>query len=212
MKCQPRRGRSTRAAVLIALALVSVMFTGCAFDRSTDPARTAIEQLLLSTSVDRCLGVMETTALKDKKVFIDTSNFESYDKGYAISALRNKISSGGALILNDKAKADVIVEARCGGLSIDRNDSLIGIPSIPLPIPYVGPLVIPEIAIFKKTEQESVAKIDILAYEQATGKHVFSTTDTYGESYYNRWTLLIIFKFRTTDIPERLLNRRRTMK
>ena len=38
--------------------------------RVTDPARTAVEQLLLSTAVDRALAVVDLSALAGKKVYL----------------------------------------------------------------------------------------------------------------------------------------------
>ena len=50
------------------------------------------------------------------------------------------------------------VEIRAGALSIDRRESLVGIPSVDIPVPLTQELSTPEIALYKSEAQEGVAK------------------------------------------------------
>ncbi len=189
-----------KVTALWALAAVSLL-CGCMTSRTTDTERTAVEQLLLSTAADRAIKQMPMTALKGKKVFFDPSNLECYDKPYVVGTIRDMLGAKGALLVNEAEQAEVLVEARSGALAIDRSDSLIGMPSVGVPIPFAGTVQLPEIALFKKITQIAEAKLALHALKTDTGEHILSTGPKSGSAYYNRWWILFIIAFRTTDVP-----------
>jgi hypothetical protein len=55
--------------VLIIGAMAALVSGGCVSVRQTDPARTATEQLLLSTAADRATEEMDLAQFARKKVF-----------------------------------------------------------------------------------------------------------------------------------------------
>ena len=55
---------------------------------------------------------------------------------------------------------------------------------------------------FKRVDQEGVAKLAFHARQKDTGRHLISTGSLSGNAYYNRYTILFI-QWRTTDIPEK---------
>lgn len=184
------------------LLTVGPLLAGCSLGRKTDTARTAIEQLLLSTAADRALGGVECKELKGRKVFLDVSNLEAYDKGYVIGSLRDQLGECGVRLVADAKEADVILEARSGALAIDGSEFLLGIPSLPIPVPGAGVLQTPELAFFKKVNQQGVAKFAMNSRDKQTGKQVHSTGPLAGTAYYNRFTILFI-QWKSTDIPEK---------
>ncbi len=187
--------------------------------RVTDPTKTAVEQLLISTAVDRALEGVNFKELADRKVFIDMKDIEyssteySGEKIYAIENFSNKmyaislvsilLGTHGALIVEDEKDAEIIVAVTSGAHSVDRSDSLIGMPAIPIPVPLVGTFEIPEIAIFKSIKQTGIAKFSINAYERSTGRQILAVGPVSGFSYNNFRKVLLLFSFRTTDIPEK---------
>lgn len=130
----------------------------------TSPPRSVTEQLLLSTAADRALTNADFQIFADKKIYLDATYFDSYDSKYAIGSIRDALSRAGALLVEAATNSDVIIQARSGGLSIDGSDSLIGVPNLILPIPFSGPLPIPELALYKTQKQHYIAKIALLAY------------------------------------------------
>jgi hypothetical protein len=91
-----------RNLILSALAALTLLGTsGCTTMRQTDPARTATEQLLLSTAADRAVEYVTLAQFANKKVFLDTAYFDSYDSKYAIGAIRDALSRAGALLMAD---------------------------------------------------------------------------------------------------------------
>src|SRR5262245_31866595 len=119
-------------------AAVAALASGCSTVRVTEPARTATEQLLISTAADRATAQLEMDNLAGKKVFLVDARFDGYDKPYAISLLEDRLLRLGALIVKKAGDAQVVVEIRSGALSTDHDTFLIGIPALTVPIPMAG--------------------------------------------------------------------------
>lgn len=189
--------------ILIIFAMF--LLSGCVTNKTTDPARTATEQLLLSTATDRALQSADLEAFANRKVFLDATYFDSYDSKYVIGTIRDALSRAGALLKDNVTNSDIIVEPRSGALSIDNSDLLFGIPNMAVPVPLADPLAIPELAFYKSEKQFSTAKIALLAFAKESGAHVYSSGSLGGESYDKHYKLLFISWVRT-DIPEKQKN------
>jgi hypothetical protein len=190
---------------IICLVVGAIFLQGCASTKMTEPARTATEQLLLSTAADRALRSANLMSLAGQRVFLDASYFDSYDSKYVIGTIRDIISRAGALLEDNPTNSDVTIEARSGALSTDSSDSLIGIPQMGLPIPLAGALQTPELAFYKSSTQNSTAKIALLAYATKSRKHIYSSGSLSGKAYNNVHKILFITWIRT-DIPEKKKN------
>jgi hypothetical protein len=188
------------AAVALLAALAA---TGCTTVRRTDPPRAATEQLLLSTAADRAVGQMPLgLQMAGKKVFLDASQFEAIDKGYAVGVVADALGRQGALLVAERKDAEAVAALRSGALSIDRSDTLVGVPALNLPIPFAGQVETPELALVKRVSQTGLAKLALTASTSPEGKHLASFGPVTGVSRYNEWTILFI-GFRTTNIPEK---------
>jgi hypothetical protein len=177
--------------------------TGCVQTNMTNPARSATEQLLLSTATDRAMQNTNLAEFAGKKVYLDTTYFDSYDSKNAIATIRDALNSAGALLATSATNCDFVIEARSGALSIDFTSTLVGLPNSGLPIPLAGTLAIPEIALYKIQVQRSTAKIALLAYRRTTGEHCFSSGPMVGKSYNNYYKLLGFITWTRNDIPEK---------
>jgi len=176
---------------------------GCTTVRTTEPPRSATEQLLISAAADQVVTNFDLAPLAGKRVFLDATNFDGLDKAYAIGAVADRLSTQGALLVADRKNADVVAAIRSGALSIDRATFLIGIPRIPVPVPFIGILETPELALLKRDAQTGLAKVGLTACETPSGKHALSVGPVSSTSYYNTWTVLLIFSCRATNIPEK---------
>lgn len=196
-------GRPLRLAQVLFSLTGILLLTGCTSTKLTEPPRSAVEQLLLSTAADRAVYSLALTNFLDKKVFLDTSYFESYDSKYVIGTIRDSLSRAGALLVADASNSDIIVEARSGALSIDSSDTLIGIPKMGVPVPLSGAVQTPEVALYKSEKQFSTAKIALLAFDAHSRAHMFSSGSMVGKSYHKYFKFLGFISFTTTDIPEK---------
>ncbi|QEL13338.1 DUF6655 family protein [Limnoglobus roseus] len=164
-----------RRLLLLALTLAAA---GCGTTRTTDTTRAATEMLLVSQAVDKAVGQLDFSPLKGKAVYLDVAMIdkEVVDKGYLISSLRQQLLSQGALVMEEKKQAVYVVEVRTGAIGTDRHSLLFGSPALSVPAIVPGvPTSIPEIALYKRTDQKGVAKIAAFAYNRVTGRAVWQS-------------------------------------
>ncbi len=157
--------------------LLSMATSGCGTTRVSDTARTATEQLLLTQAIDETMAQVNFLPLSGRTVFLETQYLEGVsDKGYLISAIRQHLLANGALIQEDRSKAQFVVEARAGAVGTDRHSLLVGVPQLTVPVFIPGqPSQIPEIPVAKSTDQKAYAKIAIYAYNRVTGRPLMQT-------------------------------------
>jgi hypothetical protein len=199
----------TQTAFAIAIFTATAFFTGgCASESMTNPPRSATEELLLSTAADRALASVDLRLFAGKKVYVDASFFDSYDSKYVLGTIRDALSREGALLVDDSKSAEVIVEARSGGLSTDSDSSLFGVPALVIPIPFSGPMTIPELAFYKSQPQIAEAKFALLAYANQSREHVFSSGPLAGRAF-NKYHKILFISWITTDIPEKQKNKQK---
>lgn len=185
---------------LILAMLGLLVVAGCTTMRETSPGRTATEQLLISAAADRAARDVALKMPGGAKVHIDTSYFEGFDSKYAIGALREEILKHGALLAPTRADADIVVELRAGALSLDEDQTLVGIPEINIPIPLTQQFGLPEIALFKRHTRRGVAKFAALAYSAVDGRLIAASEPQFGYSHQTDWVILLFFAWTTTDV------------
>lgn len=194
---------ATHFARACAIFIVTVVIAGCATQEITNPPRSATEQLLLSSAADQAMAGANLSIFAGRTVYFDFTYFDSYDSKYAEGAIRDAFSRVGALMALNNKSADVIVEARAGAYSTDTNTSFFGIPAIPLPIPGTAETPeIPQIPFYLKQEQIAYAKIVLLAFDNKTRSHIYSSGPLDGKAY-NTYKLLLMISWWATDIPEK---------
>lgn len=164
-----------RIVAQLALAASVIMVTGCGTGRWSDSKRTATEQMLISDAVERAVMLIDMRPLAGQSVFLDTTILDDATDGkYMASALKHQLLASGCELAPDKDHATIVVEARAGAIGTDRNDLLLGIPATTVSVMGTG-TSIPEIAAYKRTDQRGVAKVNLFAYERATGKPVWQS-------------------------------------
>jgi hypothetical protein len=180
-----------------------VTVAGCVSQEETSPSRSATEQLLLSTAADRALSQVDLDVFSGHSVYVDFTYFEGYDAKYVEAEIRDAFNRAGASLAPDAKSADITVEARSGGYSMDTNNSFIGIPSIPLPIPGTAETpVTPSLALYQKDTQLAYAKFELLAYSDKTRAHIYSSGPIDGKAY-NVYREILFLSWWRTDIPEK---------
>lgn len=185
----------------IALLAGALVLAGCTAERTSEPARTATEQLLISRAADQAAAQLVLGIPKDTRIFVDRQFFQSYDDGYAMAAIRAQFLHQGLALVDEKAKAQVIVTVASGALSTDEKSLLIGIPQLTLPfLPIGNSVTVPEIALFKNAQDKGVAKFIATGYDAVTGKLVTTTDPQYGFSHQTNHTVLLFFSWETGDL------------
>jgi hypothetical protein len=187
---------------LVSVACVVAVYCGCTTVRESTPARTATEQLLLSTATELALADERFPWLEGKKTFVEDKYFESYDKGNALSAIRERIAASGALLVKTQEQAEIVVEIRSPVLSMDNVSTLFGVPSMSLPIVFTGmPIATPEVALYTSKKSNALAKFALFAYERTSGQYLRSVNPILGRSYLRLYKIVFI-SWQKTDVPE----------
>lgn len=165
---------------LVLFGLLFAVAAGCGTTRWTDSARTATEQLLISDAVDQAIAQLDLSALSGQDVYFDPQYLKgTVDENYVVSTLRQHLLASGCTLREKREDAMFVVEARSGAVGTDRNDVMLGVPSVNVPGFVPGavalPSSIPEIPLAKNTQQRGVAKIAVFAYNRETGKPVWQS-------------------------------------
>ena len=185
--------------------------TGCTTSKSTTTARSATEQLLLSTATDHALQATSLEMFTGRKVFVDATYFNSYDAKYAVGTIRDALSRTGALLADNPTNSDILLEVRSGALAIDPSETFFGVPGITLPIPLSGPVRTPDVAFYRSVKQRAVAKFALLVRSRQSAAHVYSSGPLVSSSYDNSFQLFFI-PWHRTDVPENQLTREQAQK
>jgi len=184
------------AAVIACLALAA-----CTTERQTTTNRTATEQLLISAAADRAAQEVVRAVPPGKKAFVDAGNFEATDGKYAIGAIRAAVLARGAMLVPERAAAEVVVEIRAGALGIDNSDTIVGVPAYEVPIPLSGSNIkTPKIALFEKVRQLGVAKFAAAVYDAKTGAAISAGTPRIGYAHKNDYTAALVISWQRDDI------------
>jgi len=191
--------RFTVAVMLIVLFAVA----GCGSFRETFPPRSASEQLLISEAVDAAVAEMPTDWMTRSAVYIETANLDAYDQFYLVQKLRNTVLENGGSLSPDREAADVVLEVASGGLSVDKGEWLLGIPELPLPIPFADEtLKLPEFPLFKLVSYAGKAKLISTAVEAGSGRPHRQLPVCYGRARHRLWWAFIVGPFTWSDLPK----------
>jgi len=192
---------------LLALSLAIVGLGACTTLRETSPQRTATEELLISTAVDRAIAQVDLKLPPGTRVFVNDDQLAGSDGKYAAGQLKDRLLRDGARLVDDRDKADAVVEVRAGALSIDDKQTLIGIDSFDAPVPFAGQAVkIPQIALYSDKVRQGVAKIAAFGYSTSDGRLIGITGPQFGYSHQYERTVLFFFTWHATDLPEEQSN------
>jgi hypothetical protein len=169
-----RISRHVKVVGLFICFLMVLTLNGCGTMKWSDTSRTATEQLLVTHAMDSAVGKMNFSSLFNKTVFLDIEAINAAtDSKYFVSTVRQHLLASGAKVVEKKDDADYVVELRAGTVGTDRNDLMVGVPSFTVPTLgtsdfLTGGSAIPEIALYKRTDQRAVVKVAAFVYNRKT--------------------------------------------
>jgi hypothetical protein len=188
----------------VAPILAMLALGACTTVRESNPQRTATEQLLISTAVDRAIAKVNLKIPPGTKVFVAAEQLQSSDDGkYAVGEMKDRLLRNGALLVDERFKAEAVVEIRAGALSIDEKQVLVGIGAFEAPVPLAGQAAkIPQIALYQSRVRQGFAKIAAFGYSTSDGKLIDIVDPQFGYSHEYERTILFFFTWRSSDLPE----------
>jgi hypothetical protein len=184
---------------LIAVAVAALI--GCTSTKTTNTARTAREQLLVSNAIDQSLAKIDFSALHGTKVFVEDKYLECVDKGYLIGSIRHRAMTNGALVVPKAEDADIVLELRSGAVGTDSADSFVGTPEIALP----GMLTVPEMRLISRNRQSAMAKIGLVAYDAKTRELLGAGGVSSSMSHDNNWFVMGVGPYQQGEIKSEIV-------
>jgi len=186
---------------LLTLLLATATF-GCTTTRHTDTSRTGLEQLLVSNAVDQALDRYTFEHLRGRAVYLEEEYLECVDRNYVLGSIRQRVLAGGGRLVEDRDQAEVILEARSGGIGTDRKDLVIGIPSFAIPTPQ--PITLPELPIVTQSRQVGTAKIGLVAYDARSKGTLGGDRLALARSNVDKWYILGLTPFDSGSVHEEI--------
>lgn len=181
----------------LALWMMSVtMFVGCTSARTTNTARTAREQLLISNAVDRSLAKIDFAPFQGSKIYVEEKYLDCVDKGYIIGSVRHRAMVNGASLVAKAEEADIVLEIRSGVVGTDTADSFVGTPEIVLP----GMLTLPEVRLISRNNQSAMAKIGLVAYDAKSHQLLGDGGVSSSLSRDNNWYVLGVGPYQNGEV------------
>ncbi|MGC8623807.1 MAG: DUF6655 family protein [Phycisphaerae bacterium] len=205
--CITRAGSAVLFSTLLAL-------TGCATLRVTQPPETADEQFLLSRADSLAISKISVANLRDRLVYVSVHFLRPAGQmlpgqGFLEADLRSHLLKSGVRLTNTRAKAQIVMEVRCGALGINQANSFIGIPAIAFgnynaSSNFSLPVVLPQISILQNTTQKGYVSVAYVAYWKKTGEIVASSGPFIGKTYRHDWWFLGFGPETSGNIPPAL--------
>ena len=130
--------RRVQLSFLLCCILISAFVGGCSTIRVTDPFQTATQQFLMTGAAAKAIDKLSAESLRDRPVFVDTSYLSAgtppqFEIGFFIAEVRARLLKSGVRLMKRREDATIVLEIRAGGLSVDRTEFLLGIPSFFVP-------------------------------------------------------------------------------
>jgi hypothetical protein len=165
-------------SLLVWLALAGVL-GGCTTIRITDPDHTADELYLENVASKLAVDQVSATVLRDRKVYLDTTYLTaatqpSDQQQFLVGELRAKLLLTGVRLTPYRKDAEIIMELRSQGTSVNHLEFLLGIPASSVGGIFTGGIAAqtPELSIIKRTQQHGYSSVAFIAYWADTGEVV----------------------------------------
>jgi len=154
--------------------------------------------MLITTAADRAAEALAAQVPANLTAWIDQSGFAAQDQAYGMAAIEDALLRHGVRLVGDRAKADAVILPRANMLSTDEKNTLVGIPS--LPVPLAPGVLIPPLSLYSENEAKGAAKFAASIYDPKTGKLIVSTDPAYGFSREDDGVVLFFFSWRRNDL------------
>ncbi len=90
-----------------------------------------------------------------------------------------------------------LIRVMVQALGTEQGTVLFGLPALQS---ILLPVALPEVALYKNQHQRALVRLSLDIYDLGTGRFVHSTPWYEASAFYNEYTVLIIFTFKSTDL------------
>lgn len=194
-----------------AALLLCVLVSGCSTPWVTNTPRSAVEQQLLSTAVERAMQQVDLRHYAGKKIYPDYSLLATQtDTQYVKGVFEMHLAGYGITVVPSSEEADYIIQVLSGVLATDHNKWLIGTPELPIPLPDSSiNLCIPEISLLSEQSRTAFARFSFNILTSAR-EPVESIRGINASAEYRNW-IVIFYPYVTHNLPLEEAHRIETM-
>lgn len=188
---------------LFCAAAAVLLTTACSEPFVTNTARSAVEEMLICTVVERGISKAEFGRYAGKIVKLDFSNLApQVDKDLVIAYTKLHLANSGVIVSeSDDKKPEFILQVSCGVLATDIDKIMIGTPALPIPVTNTNlNIVIPEIPLFRRISRRGYSRFFINVLDAATTKPVEAFVGLNASAEFINWTIMLI-PFKTHNVP-----------
>ncbi len=205
-----------KIVTLTLVLILTLSLFSCSATRVTTTEHSAVEQALLTYSTRKAFSNISFEELVNQRVFIESVELPSYTPSFVSNVQENwhQVSASylklifeknlleqGVFVLDKKEDADFSLKLVFDVASIDDSEFVLGLPSVPVPVAAAGTSVqTPELSLFSSATQTGKVRFSIYGKENQTGRLVFLKKSEPTKKFYSRWSILLIFGWRVTDL------------
>ena len=190
-----RKGRITvRFYMLLFCIALTVIGSGCTTPWVTNTQRSAVEQYLIATTVERAVANAGLGKFAGKKVFLDYGYLApQVDKAYVQGMLEMELSKAGCVIVAKQELAEIMIQPLCGVLATDHDSWIIGTPSLPIPVPYTDlTFAVPEIPLLKRVKRMAYGHFAFNVFNAGDRAPIATVSNINSSAQYNNWVVLLV--------------------
>jgi hypothetical protein len=148
--------------------------------RTTVTPKTASEQILVSSAIQKSVDNMDLKFLKDAKVFVNLDYLVvGEQQPFLAGEIQNKLLKSGCKIMQKREESNSVISFRSAGIGVDNYDLKVSIPSFSytkvaseyaMPTSYVpvtqqiSTTAIPEFPFYRSCTQVAIASLYFTAY------------------------------------------------
>lgn len=195
-------GRAPLKRIFLGLACAVVgglLAGGCALATALKPAEpTAVTQQLVMRSLERAVAQLAVERFKGRRAALDVYTQVASQSVLTRAFVAAWLEEHGVRVTAESP--DLTLQVFVSALGTDQGQTLIGIPSFPVPV--VG-VPFPEIALFKWVRNRGLADISLYAFDARTGAFVGKDRPREGRSKQDDFTVLFVVNFTVNDLDKR---------
>ncbi len=149
-----------------------------------------MQQVLTSEAVERAFDKLEWPDFTGRSVYVEIGSMAADETvRYLRAAARARIAEHGGILASKADTADFIAIVLESGVGTEYNETFFGLPPIQS---VLLPISLPEIAVYKRSREQGVAKAEVVFSDRQRGGAFYRTGPALGQTHYNEWSVLIV--------------------
>ncbi|MDD3154850.1 MAG: hypothetical protein PHS41_08275 [Victivallaceae bacterium] len=190
--------------LLVGVSLIVLIAAGCTSPRTTNTARSAVEQMLLTEAIERGIRAVNFNKYRGKKVFLEYDYLApQVDKPYIQGYLELHLARHGVLVTRKADQSELTLQVICGVLATDFDKVLFGTPTLPIPLPYTDlTFAIPEIPLYEKITRQGFGRFSFNMVKTADRAPVEVIDGINTNTYQHNWKIFWV-PFTTYDVDKK---------